>query len=166
MLIDEGAAACLLDSSGNSALCILIDRLPHLAVQALNQLHVTDVITRTNSYYLQYLEASRQKVETKATRTPLETAVVTRKYEVVTHPVMRRLIHNKWNHFGRLSTIFYLLFHIIFGIMWTAFALGTPLKGKDTYFPIEVKMWRIIIGLFILLMTIYDIARQIICEFL
>ena len=112
-------------------------------------------------YYLQHLEASRENVETKSTRTALETAVVTRKYEVVTHPVMQRLIEHKWVQYARLSTIFDLLFHIIFGIMWTSVCLGTPARGKDLYIPLEDHIWRIFVGIFVILLTIYDIGKHI-----
>lgn len=161
MLIDEGAASCVLDTSGNSALCVLIDRLPNLALEALSQLHTTDVITMKDSYYLQYLEASRRKIETKATRTPLETAVTTRKNEVVTHPVMQRLIYNKWIQYGRRSTMLDLLFHVIFGVTWTSICMGTPAKGKELYVPPEDNVWRIVLGVFVLLMTVFDIGRHI-----
>lgn len=161
ILIEEGAVSCLLDITGNSALCVLIDQLPNLAVEALNQLHATDVITSREYYYLQYLEASRQKIETKAIRTPLEAAVTNRKYEVVTHPVMQRLIHNKWKKFGRFSTAFQLLFHAAFSIAWTAFALGTPERGKDTYKEMVDQVWKITLGVSILLMTVFDIGAHL-----
>ena len=160
ILIEEGASSCTLDSTGYSALCVLIDHLPNLALEALSQLHKRDPITMQDYYYLQHLESSRQNIETKSTRTPLETAVATRKYEVVTHPVMQRLITNKWVQYGRFSTIFDLLFHTIFGIMWTFVCLGTPRDGKDLYIPIEDHLWRVIIGLLVILLTVYDIGKH------
>ena len=93
VLIDEGVT-CVLDSSGSSAPCVLIDRLPHLALEALNQLRTSNVITKTDSCYLQYLEASQQKVETKTTRTPLEIAVITQKSDSQQmDPVWKALHH-------------------------------------------------------------------------
>ena len=161
ILIAEGAASCLLDITGNSALCVLIGNLPNLAVEALNQLHTTDVITLREYFYLQHLEASRQKVETKTARTALETAVANVRYEVITHPVMCRLVHNKWECFGWFSTTYNLLFHVIFGIAWTVFCLGTPRSGKDLYNKQVDRVWKITLGAFILLMTLYDIGRHI-----
>ena len=149
-----------MDITGNSALCVLIEQLPNLATEALNQLHTSDVITSREYYYLQYLEASRQKLETKTIRTPLEAAVVNRKYEVVTHPVIQRLIHNKWKKFGRFSTLFQLLFHAAFAFAWTAFSLGTPERGKDTYNETVDQVWKIALGVFILLMTFFDIGTH------
>lgn len=160
-LIDEGAASCLLDSSGNSALSVLIDRLPHLALDALNQLHTTDIITLKESYYLNFLEASRMSLETKKARTPLETAVITGKFEVVSHPVMQRLIHNKWVQFGRMSTVLDLCFYIVFNIMWTAMSVLTPAKGRDMYNPLGDNIWRVILALCITIMMMYQVWRQV-----
>lgn len=160
-LLDQGASSWLLDSSGNSALCVLIDRLPHLALEALNQLRTTDVITSKESYYLQHLEASRLKGETKNIRTPLEVAVMTRKYEVVSHPVMQRLIHNKWKQYGMFSTIIDLLFHVLYGILWTAGCMGIPSSAKSLWQPFSANLWLKVLGFFIAVMTMYDIVIQI-----
>ena len=202
VLLDEGAASCLLDSSGNTALTVLIDRLPNLALEALNQLHTTDVITMKEFYYLQFLEQSLPQeevttpvvgmpaqVETPATgktpangkttvkgtkdgkvktptrakpvRSPLEMAVITRKFEVVTHPVMQRLIYNKWMQYGRLSTVIDLLFHVVYGILWTTTCMSTPGTGKVLYKPFDARIWLKIMGLVLAVMTFYDIVGQI-----
>ena len=228
VLLDEGAASCLLDSSGNTALAILIDRLPNLALEALNQLHVSDVITMKEFYYLQFLEqpppqndettsvvditgqdntpatgvtnttkttttaGTTPATETTPTtenaptleknptvngkksakgktplltnssvRTPLEMAVITRKFEVVTHPVMQRLIHNKWMQYGRLSTIVDLLFHIVYGILWTTGCMATPDTGKAIYEPLDSRIWLKVVGFILIIMTFYDIVRLI-----
>ncbi len=134
--------------------------MPALALVALSQLHKRDVISMKDYYYLQHLEASRQNIETKSTRTALETAVATGKYEVVTHPVMQRLITNKWAQYGRLSTFVDLLFHAVFGILWTSVCLGTPKSGKDLYLPLQDHVWRIVIGLIVILLTVYDIGKH------
>jgi hypothetical protein len=160
-LIDEGASSCLLDTSGNSALSVLIDKLPHLSLEALNQLHMTDVITMKEFYYINFLEASRMKLETKKTRTPLETAVVTRKFEVVSHPVMQRLIHNKWMYFGRTATILDLCFYIVFNILWTAMSMLTPPTGQELYDPLSQNVWRVVLMFVIGIMIIYQVGRQV-----
>ena len=160
-MIDEGASSCLLDISGNSALSVLIDKLQHLSLEALNQLHMTDIITRKEFYYINFLEASRMRLETKKTRTPLETAVVTRKLEVVSHPVMHRLIHNKWMYFGRTATILDLCFHIVFIILWTTMSMLTPPTGQELYDPLSQNAWRVVLGLVICIMIIYKIGMQV-----
>lgn len=134
--------------------------MPELAIEALSQLHKRDVISMKDYYYLQHLESSRHHAETKSTRTALETAVATRKFEVVTHPVMQRLIQNKWVQYGRRSNIYDLLFHVVFGIVWTAVCLGTPKSGRELYIPLNDRIWRIVLGLFVVLLTLYDIGTH------
>ena len=112
------------------------------------------------SYYLNLLEASRMKIETKKTRTPLEMAVETRKYDVITHPVMQRLIHNKWLQFGRLSTILDLFFYVIFNLMWTAMSVITPAEGKMLYRPLNENIWRVVLLSFIGILIVYQVVGQ------
>ena len=112
-------------------------------------------------YYLNFLETSRMKVDTKKARTPLETAVVTRKFEVVSHPVMQRLIDNKWNYFGRRATLLDLCFYIVFNILWTAMSMLTPPTGKELYDPLSENAWRLVLLLVIGMMIIYQVARQL-----
>ncbi|XP_046852070.1 POTE ankyrin domain family member A-like [Xenia sp. Carnegie-2017] len=112
-LIDEGASPCLPDSSGNSALSVLIERLPQVALEVLDKLHTTDIITRKEFNFINFLKLSRISAKTKKARTPLEAAVLTRKFNIVSYPVMQRLINQKWSNFGRVTTIIDLCFFII-----------------------------------------------------
>lgn len=101
------------------------------------------------------------KLETKKTRTALETAVATRKFEVVSHPVMQRLIHNKWIVFGRTATILDMCFYIVFNILWTAMSMLTPSTGRELYDPLNENVWRIVLLIAIGIMIIYQVVRQI-----
>ena len=112
-------------------------------------------------YYINMLEASRMKLETKKTRTPLETAVVTRKFEVVSHPVMQRLIENKWMYFGKTATILDLSFFVIFNVLWTAMSMLTPPTGQELYDPLSENIWRVVLLLVIGIMIIYQVGRQV-----
>ncbi len=101
------------------------------------------------------------KLETKKTQTPLETAVVTRKFEVVSHPVMQRLIHNKWIYFGRTATILDLCFYVVFNILWTAMSMLTPSTGEELYDPLRQNAWRVVLLVVIGIMIIYQFGRQV-----
>ncbi len=100
--------------------------------------------------------------EESSVRTPLEMAVITRKFEVVTHPVMQRLIYNKWMQYGRLATIVDLLFHVVYGILWTTVCMSTPDTGKAIFEPFDARIWLKVLGLIVGVMTLYDIVGQII----
>ena len=77
LLVTEGAPAGVYDSHGNSALSLLIEKIPEVALIALDQLHTTDYINRREFYFLNHLEGAKLKEELQDTpaRSPLEIAV-------------------------------------------------------------------------------------------
>jgi mannitol-specific phosphotransferase system IIBC component len=80
---------------------------------------------------------------------------------VVSHPVMQRLIHNKWMYFGWTATILDLCFHIVFIILWTTMSMLTPPTGQELYDPLSQNVWRVVLALVICIMIIYKIGRQV-----
>ena len=77
LLVTEGAPAGVYDDHGNSALSLLIEKIPEVALIALDQLHTTDYINRREFYFLNYLEGAKLKegLQDTLTRSPLEIAV-------------------------------------------------------------------------------------------
>ena len=77
LLVTEGAPAGVYDKLGNSALSLLIEKIPEVALIALDQFHTTDNINRREFYFLNYLEGAKLKEELQETlaRSPLEIAV-------------------------------------------------------------------------------------------
>ena len=77
LLVTEGAPAGLYDNLGNSAISLLIEKIPEVALLALDQLRTTDYINRREYYFLNHLEGARLKEELQntPTRSPLEIAV-------------------------------------------------------------------------------------------
>lgn len=55
LLVQRGAPACVHDNRGNSALSLLIEKLPDVAIVALNQFHSTCIINRKEFFFLNYL---------------------------------------------------------------------------------------------------------------
>ena len=161
ILIEEGASSCLYDINGSSAMTVLTEKLPSLAVESLDQLHVSDTITRRELFYLNLLEESRLKKETRKARTPLETAVVGRQFDVLMHPVMQRLIAVKWDQYGKFGTILDLIVNLVYATLFTVFAVETPAVGKDLYLPLNDKAWRIFLGLVLILINIYMMILQV-----
>ena len=94
LLVTEGAPASVYDKLGNSALLLLIEKIPEVALMALDQLRTTNVIQRRDYYFLNYLEGAKLKEEWQETpaRSPLEIAVQNErcKYFVLSCPVLSR----------------------------------------------------------------------------
>ena len=161
ILIEEGATSCIYDANGSSAITVLIEKLPFLAVEALDQLHVSDTITRRELFYLNLLEESRLKKETKKARTPLETAVIGRQFDVLMHPVMQRLVAIKWSEYGKFGTILDLVINLVYAVLFTVFAVETPAVGEDLYLPLSDKAWRLFLGLVLILINAYMMYLQV-----
>lgn len=58
LLLEEGAPAGVYDSTGNSALSLLIEKAPQVAMDALGQLHSVDHISRREYFFLEHLEGT------------------------------------------------------------------------------------------------------------
>ena len=130
-------------------------------MEALDQLHVSDTITRRNLFYLNFLEESRLKKETRKARTPLETAVIGRQFDVLMHPVMQRLVDMKWNQYGKYWTFLDLTVNLVYAILFTIFAVKTPNVGEELYLPLSDKAWRIFLGLVLILLNTYMMYLQV-----
>jgi hypothetical protein len=55
LLVQHGAPAGVHDNVGNSALSLLIEKLPDVAIEALDQFHSVSTINRREFFFLNYL---------------------------------------------------------------------------------------------------------------
>ena len=55
-LIDYGAPVGVFDDTGMSAIGCMVEKMPHVALEALDQFRSTDPAFRKDFYYLNYLE--------------------------------------------------------------------------------------------------------------
>ncbi|CAB3992495.1 transient receptor potential cation channel subfamily A member 1-like [Paramuricea clavata] len=100
LLVTAGAPAGVFDEQGNSALSLLIEKIPEVALIALDQFHTTDNINRREFYFLNYLEGAKLKEELQETkaRSPLEIAVQNESYEKTYSGQMEDLWEERCDH--------------------------------------------------------------------
>ncbi len=55
LLVQHGAPSGVHDNVGNSALSLLIEKLPDVAIEALDQFHSVSTINRKEFFFLNYL---------------------------------------------------------------------------------------------------------------
>ena len=162
LLIAEGAPAGVYDNLGNSALCLLIEKIPEVALGAIDQFHSADTINRKEFYFLNYLEGTKLTEKKTPARTPLEIAVQNERFDIIMHPVMQRLISVKWKMYGKWGAILDLVINLVYTILWTVLAVTLPKHGRDLYLPVGEKSWRLVIGILLMFLTILEIRKQII----
>jgi hypothetical protein len=162
LLINEGASATIYDNEGNSALTLLTEKMPDVAVQAMDQLYSSDNVNRKEYFSLNYLEGAKiNEGRTTTARTPLEIAVQKRYFSIVMHPVVQRLIDLKWEHYGRAGAIWNLMVNLGYAILWTILSLALCHRAKDIYSPLGSRWWLLCIVIVIIIMTGNEIKKHI-----
>lgn len=162
LLINEGASVAIYDNEGNSALTLLAEKMPDIAVQALDQLHSTDNVNRKEYFSLNILEGTKiNEGRTTAARTPLEIAVQKRCFSIVMHPVVQQLINLKWEHYGKSGAICDLMLNLGYAMLWTILGLALHHRAKDMYLPFGSKGWLLGIVILMLIITGNEIRKQI-----
>ena len=161
LLINEGASVAIYDDNGNSALTLLTEKMPDVAVQALDQLHSTDNVNRKEYFSLNILEGTKINGRTTAARTPLEIAVQKRCFAIVMHPVVQQLISLKWEHYGKSGAICDLMLNLGYAVLWTVLSLALHHRAKDMYLPFASKGWLLGIVILMLIITGNEIRKQI-----
>ena len=162
LLIEMGVPASVYDKDGEMALSLLVIKMPDVAMFALNQLHSEDRINHKKYFFLNYLEGTRVVDGRSAARTPMEAAVVSESADIIMHPVMQRLIETKWEKFGKRWAWFDFFVNTMSAITWTIMGVTLPLDNVELYNPLQKTWWRMVLACVALLLTIYEILKQII----
>ena len=165
LLIAEGAPAGVYDDLGNSALCLLIEKIPEVALDAMDQFHSVDTVNRKEFYFLNYLEGTKLKEQKTPARTPLEIAVQNERYDIIMHPIMQRLIGVKWQMYGKWGAILDLIINLVYTVLWTVLAVTLPNNGRDLYLPHADTAWRLTIGILLILFTVLEIRKQVVSKY-
>ena len=161
VLMEEGAPAAVHDNEGTSAISMVIQKMPLIATEALEQLHVKDRTNRKQYYYLTCLnglsdENLPNNPHTSHTRTPLEVAVHHKQFELIMHPVFQRLINVKWEKFGKIGAWLDLVLNTIYAILWTVLGITLPQHPNQRYSPLSEVWWRITLEICIFVLTVYE----------
>ncbi|XP_066925009.1 uncharacterized protein [Clytia hemisphaerica] len=194
-LIENGAPAGVYDSSGTPCLSLMIEKMPNIAIEAVEQFHLLDLAFRKHYYYLSYLEPDphymvdyipeskrerkeqreRRKAEEKLikdtgqsiikkeksyAKTPLEVIVQYDQLDIIMHPVFQRLLHVKWNLFGKRGSAKMLALNLLDTLIWTILGILLP-RDHQYYYPFADNWWRLALELFGVLMTVYFIVMEL-----
>ncbi|XP_030234543.1 transient receptor potential cation channel subfamily A member 1 isoform X1 [Gadus morhua] len=163
-LLELGADAGVKDSDGQLCITAMIGRMPAVARRALGQFHQKDRMTRKQFYYLNLLELrtpspTDPEQPSSEPRSPLELIVSKGCLELITHPVVLKLIQTKWNLYGRLGAWLLLILNILFIVAWTTVAISISDTPKPYILPQD--WWRVLLLVVALLLLAEEVLREV-----
>ncbi|XP_066918274.1 transient receptor potential channel pyrexia-like [Clytia hemisphaerica] len=178
LLMEYDAPAGVYDDTGTTCLAHMIEKMPDVAAEALEQFQKVDKASRTVRYYLSYLETEKWNMlrakknptggwRELTKREPLEAIIKHNESRLIMHPVIQRLLAKKSELYGRRYFLSNLLINFVFTLIWTALTIGLPgpekventSKKLSFYRPVSENMWRIILEIIGLLMVIYFVLK-------
>jgi len=79
-------------------------------------------------------------------------------FDIIMHPVMQRLIKEKWNQFGRFGAIIAAGIHFVYIMIWTFLAIfiardGKHYEGTDIYWRMPLELIGVLLTLYFILMV-------------
>ena len=83
--------------------------------------------------------------------------------DIIMHPVFQRLLHVKWNLFGKLGSAKILALNFILTLIWTILGIFLP-RDYSFYLPIKDNWWRPVmevIGVLIIVQLIKIVSFNI-----
>eukprot|EP00794_Sanderia_malayensis_P014065 gene14065-15531_t len=155
-LVDQGVPVGVCDSSGLPALTLMIQKMPLIAKEALNQFHTTDRANRKQCFYLNYLETKHAGKDSSRAKMPMECATEFHHLDLLMHPVFRKLIEVKWNQFGQKRCLIQVVTQFLFVVIWTIVGVTLP-RNRKYYEPISTRWWNVTLESIAVVWTIYYI---------
>nr|WDP79884.1 transient receptor potential cation channel subfamily A member 1-8 [Apostichopus japonicus] len=101
LLLQLGADASDSDIAGQTALVLMITKMPAVAKLALDQFHKLDRANRLQYYDINYIEPTKPDDPEPRNKTAMSVIVQFNQLELIMHPVIQRLIDIKWRKFGK-----------------------------------------------------------------
>lgn len=150
------AYAATFDSYNQFCMVQMIEKMSFVATIALDQFYVTDTLSRKQLFYLHFLE---KKTNLDVTRTPLDSVVQFKRFDLVLHPIFQKLLKVKWKMYGRAFAIFQTIFYLLNLTFWSLFTIIPPKREKYIY-NLPTDIWRIFVGFICLAFLFIQIVEE------
>ncbi|CAD5123450.1 DgyrCDS11796 [Dimorphilus gyrociliatus] len=159
--LDDPAPAGVIDDSGQSAVVLMITKMPPVAKLALDQFHTTDRANRRQFYHLNHLEPKKAGDQLKGhPQTALRVLVAFNQIDLITHRSVERLLEIKWRNFGKKGGLWQIVKAVIFIGIWTAIGLSKDHETRHEY-NLKSEWWRIILWILAVAMTLWQVIEEI-----
>eukprot|EP00794_Sanderia_malayensis_P006340 gene6340-7066_t len=156
-LLDIGCPAAVYDSKGESAIAMMVEKMPSIAYKALHQFIITDEVAGRKTYFLSSLDSAQLKGNDER-KTVLDLIVKYNEVDLLYHPLIRRLMELQWKQYGFRGAMLYLVINLVYVLLWTALVIIYGAK-RDAFRP--KYYWNLILAFIALTMNIIFMVEQI-----
>ncbi|CAM9514197.1 unnamed protein product [Lampetra planeri] len=146
LLLQLGADTMAQDNTGQMCLSLLLEKLPSVALVALDQLHVVHHSIHKQYFYLKALESHPEcNGNPGSLNSLLELIVIHKLFDVASHPAVRKLLDIKWKAYGLAGACVRLFLELFFIITWSVLMMGVDWENRHVYtFP--QSAWRAVLA--------------------
>ena len=125
-------------------LSTMISKMTEIAHDALDELCDYNRRHRKQYYYINHICPSADEIqhESKA-RHPLEVIVKEEKIDIISHPIIQKLVHILWERHGRREAQKDAIFTFFLLFCWTVIALAVPYNERF-YYEYPNDWWRVL----------------------
>ena len=150
------AQPATLDAYNQFCMVQLIEKMAFVSTIALDKFYFTDTLSRKQVFSLNFLE---KQTNLDICRTPLDSIVQSNRFELIVHPVIRRLLKIKWRMYGRAFAIFQTLFYLVNLCFWSLFTIYPNKQDKYNYH-LPRDIWRIAVDFICLGFLLFQIIEE------
>ena len=145
-----------LDSQNQFCLVQMIEKMSLVSAIALDKFYLKDTLSRKQVFFLNFME---KETNLDISRTPLDSVVQYKRFELIVHPIFKRLLRIKWRMYGRAFAIFQIVFYLVSLIFWSLFTVHPPKESKYQY-NLPADIWRIAVGFICLAFLLLQIIEE------
>ncbi|XP_071835880.1 uncharacterized protein [Apostichopus japonicus] len=163
LLLQLGADASDSDIAGQTALVLMITKMPAVAKLALDQFHKLDRANRLQYYDINYIEPTKPDDPEPRNKTAMSVIVQFNQLELIMHPVIQRLIDIKWRKFGKWGICKQVVLNLIFIFLWTGLAVSLDSDLRKDYFKLAISCVAVLLTIsqiYLELLEFYNSKKQ------
>ncbi|CAF0738544.1 unnamed protein product [Brachionus calyciflorus] len=162
LLLEKGCEVNVKNINGQKALYWIIAKCRNLAVEILDNYRTIDKYYYKETYNLKSvdLELTDTTNEVPSVKSILELIVEQYDSELISHPVIKKLIQYKWNNYCCFWPVIKFIFDLLFCVAWNLWSVLIPYHERHIY-NLPQENWRIILFVFGILGVIIIITFEI-----
>ncbi|CAF0899221.1 unnamed protein product [Brachionus calyciflorus] len=155
LLMEKGCNINVVNKNGQKALYWIIAKCRNLAPEVLDKYRKLDKYNYKDTYYLKNVELEpisldKNSLKDKNThqvpyvKSILEFIVEQHDLELITHPVIRKLIAYKWKNYYWFWPVIKFIIDLLFCVVWNLWGVLIPYPDRYMY-KLPQEIWRIIL---------------------